>query len=1274
MERKSDKIIITTWNCRSIYNKSSEFKVYLNKEKPHIVCLQETWITDGYLPTFPGYNSFFKNRRGGRGGGLATLIRNDLLVLESLEPHLPTDSKLEALEIKLKYHRKILQIINIYNPNLPISEAEWDGVLSNLGPEAIVVGDFNSHHPRWTNRRGPSPAGTNLVNSMDKFNLNLITPRNLVTFLNSSCNYAPSTLDLFFVTNNIAGKIKIVGSEDPGSDHLMIVACIDASLSSHVRKIRPRWKLENADWSRYREMMGNLTGPTAESVEENTSMISQEINIAANRCFGKSKGIIVSKFSAPWWNEACEVAVEARKTARSLMRRYPGPQTIQAYRTSDAEARKIMTDSKLNSKKEYISSINSKTTTGEAWQKINAFVNRKPNGGYHLKINNTVVYEDLDKANNFAHFFGNQINSITENRGVDMMNGDEAEESHGNEILEGTSNQDEIEQYNKSITIEELKKIIHNLKLNSPGYDDIHNSFIKNLPEKYLPKLLGLYNKIFLNGHIPKDWKTALIVPILKNGKPKDEIKSYRPISLLPCLAKVLEKTVKERLYWLAEKQRMLGKNQSGFRSRLSIMDQAARLEGTVREGLARGRAIVVVFLDLRAAYDCIPHSAMIEFLRTKGIKGSLLWYLSSFLRNRRARVCVGASFSNLYDVKVGLPQGSALSPLLFSIYLSDVPEPVGEITLTEYADDIAVAAVARDEVEAAEILQDYLATLFQYLNRKSLVVNTEKTKAMIFSRKRNITYTPIKWHNESIEYVNQFKYLGLTLDSPLLSWHPHIEKVTTEGNKRANILKALCARDWGADRKMLVMVYRALVLSKLNYGAELYAVASKTRLDPLDKIQNNCLRMILGAERSSPIMSLELESNFPPLDIQRMNLQLLYFNRLRQIPGHLSMTSLLHTPTHARWTAQHPKPLVLRCRDILDKYKINNLEISPFPLYAPRPPWVSTPEIFWSMKELPQSIINQCAPPLFRELLQENYANATVIYTDGSKVSTEADIYKVSAAMVVPSRGYIDSWKLPGFFSIFSAELYGILRALKYVEGHPGTEYLIATDSLSALKALSSENYRENILIWEILENMYLLSSAGTEIKIEWVPGHSGIEGNEMADKAAVSATNLPYITKPASPKQDLKLLIKSKSCIFWKQVRDHNFMHSNTGSFITGIKVSPSHWPWSLIPSNRKVETALARLRIGHCGLRANRSRFGDVISPWCECGEPETISHVFMECTKYQGRRLVLRRGMDDIKATWSLRSLLGGSDAPKKTQYKIMELTTGYLRDTGLINLI
>ena len=362
------------------------------------------------------------------------------------------------------------------------------------------------------------------------------------------------------------------------------------------------------------------------------------------------------------------------------------------------------------------------------------------------------------------------------------------------------------------IELTELKETIRKLKDSAPGADELHNAFIRRLPEEYLHKLLHLYNRVYSLGVIPRSWKLALIIAILKGNKPPSLPGSYRQISLLSCLAKVLEKIIGDRLYWVSERLGMLSPDQSGFRSRLSTTDQVARLEDAIRSGLVGGRSVAVVFLDLAAAYDSVPHNRLLSKLAQLGLRGPLLAYIRNFLHGRKCRVTCGGATSSTYTTEVGLPQGSCLSPLLFNLYISDLPKSA-ETLKAEYADDIALVADGCTELQAVNRIKQHLAGLETYFSGKGLKINAAKTKAMMFSNSRETVHPPIRAAGTDIEYVQSFRYLGIVLEAPKLSWKEQITSNRIAGSKAIQVLKAISGKSWGADKRMMLRVYRALVL-----------------------------------------------------------------------------------------------------------------------------------------------------------------------------------------------------------------------------------------------------------------------------------------------------------------------------------------------------------------------------------------------------------------------------------------------------------------------------
>lgn len=211
------------------------------------------------------------------------------------------------------------------------------------------------------------------------------------------------------------------------------------------------------------------------------------------------------------------------------------------------------------------------------------------------------------------------------------------------------------------------------MSANAMGRDKIHNLMIKNLTDTNKKHLLHLLNSMLQSSFVPADWKQATIIPIRKPDKPADSPESYRPISLTSCLGKVMEKIINRRLVWTFEKQGLRLKTQAGFRKGRCTMDNIIGLEHFIREGFNKRRPIntYAIFLDVAKAFDTTWIQGLIYKL-TNGVNGKILGWLNPLLRNRTYCVRIGNTHSDDRALKIGVLQGSPLSPFLFSVMMDD--------------------------------------------------------------------------------------------------------------------------------------------------------------------------------------------------------------------------------------------------------------------------------------------------------------------------------------------------------------------------------------------------------------------------------------------------------------------------------------------------------------------------------------------------------------------------------------------------------------------------
>ena len=217
--------------------------------------------------------------------------------------------------------------------------------------------------------------------------------------------------------------------------------------------------------------------------------------------------------------------------------------------------------------------------------------------------------------------------------------------------------------------MKELKRAISKMRARgAPGPDDLPPQFFKALGDKALAALLHIFNESWKAGFCPQIWRNAVIIPLLKAGKPPSEIESFRPVSLTSVAVKILERMIADRLYHMAEENGWFSHLQAGFRKGRSCEDQIIRLTQAIEDGLQKDpmERSIIVLLDFSKAYDMVWRERLLSIMTEKGVTLQYLRWFFAFLQNRQAKVRYCDATSKARTMRQGLPQGSVLSPLLF--------------------------------------------------------------------------------------------------------------------------------------------------------------------------------------------------------------------------------------------------------------------------------------------------------------------------------------------------------------------------------------------------------------------------------------------------------------------------------------------------------------------------------------------------------------------------------------------------------------------------------
>ena len=444
----------------------------------------------------------------------------------------------------------------------------------------------------------------------------------------------------------------------------------------------------------------------------------------------------------------------------------------------------------------------------------------------------------------------------------------------------------------KSCSPNEVRKLLEKLDTKkSTGLDNLPSRMLKIAAGVLAPSLTFLFNQSISSGIVPTEWKLARVTPIFKKGKRQD-VNNYRPISIIPAVAKVFERIIYDQFFKYLNDNDLLVNCQSGFRSLHSTLTSLLEASNSWSVNIDNGLINGVIFIDLKKAFDTIDHKILLRKLASYGIDHRALKWFDSYLSDRQQKCVVNGELSGARAVTCGVPQGSLIGPLLFLIYINDLPNCLSKALPRMYADDTSISIAASSLPELESALNTELTYLHEWLNVNKLSLNIAKTELMLIRSRQRLSATTtghsltvqIKGHE--IDRVPHTKSLGVHIDQNL-SWSKHVNETAKIVSSGIGALKRLRPFICGDTA---ILLYRALIEPYFDYCCPVWDGLSNELADKLQKLQNRGIRVITNSDYYSSATALRGELGWDNLCTRRkkQKLKLMFKTLNDQSPEYL--------------------------------------------------------------------------------------------------------------------------------------------------------------------------------------------------------------------------------------------------------------------------------------------------------------------------------------------------------------------------------------------------
>ena len=864
--KNSDNLVIASLNINSVRNKFDQLKL-LVKDYLDILILEETkldetfpegqFYIDGFLPPF-------RKDRNSYGGGVMIFVR-DSIPVKVLDTTLPNENESIFLELNLKNNKWLL--MGTYRPPSQCSKLYYSQInqvleqYSQLYDNVLLAGDFNEE--------------------IDNLNTkSFIELNNLSNLVKSPTCYKsltnPSCIDLFLTNKKLSFKNTTTIDMGLSDFHKMIITSFRFKYSPGPPKVVHYRSFKTFDKNAFQKELRHLT-----KNDNNYNSFDDHFLILLNK-YAPMKQKTLRANESPYMSKALRKAMMKRTELANKYQKSKNEFDYIKFRKHRNYVNRLY----KRERKDYFNNLNKDDLEDvkKFWKTVKPLISDKGNMHSTIRLVNEgkLVTDDAEIGEIFNEKFSNVIRDLdlnfdwVPNANIDnLVNPIDialAKFKNHPSILKIREHLPDPQPINfRMIAEEDIKTIFKKFDVKKgTSFNSISGKILKENGHIYYDTITRIVNNSITSNSFPSKMKYGDINPTIKPGKKdRTDIGSYRPISVLPYASKIFERLIKMQIKKSLEN--ILHPHLCGYREGFSVQHALISMLEKWRKALDNRGYAGAVLMDLSKAFDCVNHELMLAKLDAYGFSRDALETISDYLSNRWQRTRINSTFSEWSELKVGVPQGSVLGPILFNIYLNDLLWTIEDSDVCNFADDTTLYACDKELARVKEKLELSSKVAIEWFKINYMKLNSDKCKFIICGKKDHSE--SIMVGGSEIKEESCVKLLGIYIDNKL-NFDFHISKIVKKANSKIAVIKRSFRYLSQFRRKLLL---NSFVQSQFNYSPLVWMMHSKGANDKINRVHKNLLRLLYNDSESTFQQLLAIDNTFTihEINIQKLMIEM---------------------------------------------------------------------------------------------------------------------------------------------------------------------------------------------------------------------------------------------------------------------------------------------------------------------------------------------------------------------------------------------------------------